>query len=274
MIKNIFEKFINPEYSFSNKIIQKEVNKEQKGNIYIEEYGKFSYFLPGTLNKIDSWETKLKTSKNRGMLYTGSSYTVMGKKFQFKLNERHVDIEKIPILYNEYINKYGDVNSYLYTGGFTEYIETEDKNVLYSILYSSVQRICIKYNIKNFNELFDLSLYMVKNPGISINSVKKSFNIKNIDLYIEYLEKADIIFKINDINDNSMIFYTVDNGFTNLGNLIDKNRLIENAVAKRVVTEYENYSISKDKDTFIVEKGRKEVKRIKIDIDTLTGNSI
>ncbi len=134
--------------------------------------------------------------------------------------------------------------------------------------------MCIKYNIKNFNELFDLSLYMVKNPGISINSVKKSFNIKDIDLYIEYFEKSGIIFKINDINDNSMVFYTVDNGFTNLGNLIDRNRLIENAIAKRIVTEYENYSIFKDNDIFIVEKGRKEVKRIKIDIDTLTGNYI
>ena len=267
MIKGTFEKFINNKYKFNNKIIPEAVNKIAN-NIYLEEYGNFSYFLPGTLNKCSTWEVKLKPSKDNGMLYTGSSCTVIGKKFHFKLNERHVDIEKMPISYGDYINKYGNINDYLYTGGFQEYIETKDKNVLYNILYNSVQRICIKYNIKNFRELFDLSLHIVKNPGMTINDIKKMFNINNIDKYIYYLERANIIFKINDINGNA-ILYTIDNGFANLGNDTNKNGLMENMIARKIITDYKNYNILKDNDSFIIKKGRDEIKRIKIDNNTL-----
>ncbi len=267
MIKGTFEKFINNKYKFNNKIIPEAVNKIAN-NIYLEEYGNFSYFLPGTLNKCSTWEVKLKSSKDNGMLYTGSSCTVIGKKFHFKLNERHVDIEKMPISYSDYINKYGNINDYLYTGGFQEYIETKDKNVLYNILYNSVQRICIKYNIKNFRELFDLSLHIVKNPGMTINDIKKMFNINNIDKYIYYLERANIIFKINDINGNA-ILYTIDNGFANLGNDTNKNGLMENMIARKIITDYKNYNILKDNDSFIIKKGRDEIKRIKIDNNTL-----
>ncbi len=265
----MFAKTIKPETYFNNKIIQKEVNQIPEDNIYVEEYGNLDYFLPGILSKSNYWEIKLKPSKDKGILYTGSSCTIIGKAYKFKLNERHVDVEKIPIDYGEYIKEYGNANDYIYTGGFTEYIETKNKDILYNILYNSIQRLCIKYNIKNFNELFNLSLYIVENPGILLNEVKKLFNINKTDLYINYLEKSNIIFKIRDINEDNFRLYTIDNGFTNLGDNINKNILIENIIAKKIITDYKDYNIFKNNDVFILKKGKKEIKEIKINENTL-----
>lgn len=265
----MFAKNIKSETYFNDKIIQREVNQIPEDNIYFEEYGNLDYFLPGTLSKSNFWEIKLKPSKEKGILYAGSSCTIIGKAYKFKLNEKHVDVEKIPVNYNDYINKYGTLNDYIYTGGFKEYIETKNNDVLYNILYNSIQRLCIKYNIKSFNEIFDLSLYIVKNPCILLNKVKKLFNKNKIDLYINYLEKSNIIFKIEDINENDFRLYTIDNGFTNLGDKINKDVLIENIIAKKIITDYSNYNVFKDNDAFILKKGKKEIKKIKINENTL-----
>jgi len=131
-------------------------------------------------------------------------------------------------------------------GGFPEYLETLQTEVLQNLLKDIVFRdIAIRYAIRNTASLMDISLYLLSNIGkeISFNNLRKTFSVgsaNTVSDYLSWLADAYLLFFLprfswsaKSIAANPRKVYAIDNGLVNANTLsfsADRGRMLENAV--------------------------------------------
>lgn len=206
------------------------------------------------IQNIDKWELYIRTllDKKYSIFITGSNATLMSRELGTKLTGRHLKYELFPFSYEEFL-KFKKLNDnkknfikYFNNGGFPEYLQKYEKQVLQTLFDDIIVRdIIVRYKIRNSEVLKKLAVYLISNIGClySQSSLSKLFDIKSrvsAVQYISYLENCYLFFSVPVFSysvktqiRNPKKIYAIDNGLINANSLSftkDKGRLLENLV--------------------------------------------
>lgn len=212
-----------------------------------------AYFFDEIQN-VENWELYIRQLHDFGkkIYITGSNASLLSKDLGTKLTGRYLNTELFPFSYKEYLvftkkePAVNEVENYLKLGGFPEFLNTKNEEVLQNLFKDILLRdISIRYGIRNTKTLFDLALYLVSNIGkeVSYTKLKNTFQIGSTNSVIDYLdwmEDAYLLFFLQkfswsakSIAINPKKVYAIDNGLLNANSLSfnnDNGRKLENAV--------------------------------------------
>jgi len=219
-----------------------------------ELYGEGGVYFFDEIQNVDKWEKFIRylIDKKEKILITGSNASLLSKELGTKLTGRHLQIEIFPFSFKEFLSMKNQnpsiksFESYMYNGGFPEYLKKEDPTILHELFYDIVAKdISVRFGIKNTEILNKILIYLISNTGseFSYNSIKKTFYVKSVQSvidYISYFENAYLIFTIprfsysykqQQVNPKKV--YSIDNGFSYNNSASfskDKGKMLENLV--------------------------------------------
>lgn len=212
-----------------------------------------AYFFDEIQN-VPSWEVFVRQlhDRNEKVYITGSNATLLSKELGTRLTGRNIRHELFPFSYQEFLrykqleagsNSFGQ---YMLKGGFPEFLEADNPEVLQNFLRDIVFRdIAIRYSIRNTGSLMDITLFLLSNIGkeFSYNNIRKTFGVGSANTiadYLTWLGDAYLMFFLpkfswsaRSIAANPRKVYAIDNGLVNANTLSfsdDRGRLLENAV--------------------------------------------
>ncbi len=228
-----------------------------------------AYFFDEIQN-VPSWEVFIRQlhDRNEKIYITGSNATLLSKELGTRLTGRNIRHELFPFSYDEFL-RYKllsrdavSFTKYLINGGFPEFLDTENPEVLQNILRDIVFRdIAIRYSIRNTGILMDITLYLISNIGkeISYNNLRKTFSMgsaNTVSDYLSWMADSYLLFFLprfswsaKSIAVNPRKVYCIDNGLVNANTLSfseDRGRLLENAVFMHLRRDYDNLYYFKD----------------------------
>ena len=212
-----------------------------------------TYFFD-EIQQIDQWENFVRFRLDEGnrVFITGSNATMLSKELGTKLTGRHISKELFPFSYNEYISFKGfeantdSLANYLNSGGFPEYIKTDNPEILMQNFNDIVIRdISVRHGLKNVTLLKQLAVWLISNTGkrFTGNSLKKSSGVASSSSMMEYLgyfadaylffyiPKFSFSYKVQLINPKKV--YCIDNGLIQANSTSftdDHGRMLENLV--------------------------------------------
>lgn len=212
------------------------------------------YYFFDEIQNVENWEVYVRQLHERGkkVFITGSNASLLSKELGTRLTGRHINQELFPFSYLEFIaysklkNNLTSFEKYLKIGGFPEYIESENQEVLQNLMKDIVYRdIAVRYGIRNTKTLMDITLYLLSNVGkeITFNSLRKTFSVgstNSVADYLKWLEDCYLLFFLDrfswsskSIAINPRKVYGIDTGLIQANSLSfseDKGRLFENFV--------------------------------------------
>lgn len=212
-----------------------------------------AYFFDEIQN-VPDWEIFIRQlhDRNEKIYLTGSNATLLSKELGTRLTGRHIRHELFPFSYEEFLtykqieNNVESFKLFLVQGGFPEYLESLQTEVLQNLLKDIVFRdIAIRYSLRNTTSLMDICLYLLSNIGkeISFNNLRKTFSVGSANTVSDYLSglaDAYLLFFLprfswsaKSIYSNPRKVYAIDNGLVNANTLsfsADRGRMLENAV--------------------------------------------
>jgi hypothetical protein len=211
------------------------------------------YFFDEIQN-VDNWEIFVRQLHERGekVFVTGSNASLLSKELGTKLTGRYLSHELFPFAYNEFLehtnqeNNLDSFENYRKLGGFPEFLDTQNTDVLQTLLRDILFRdIAIRYGIRNTKTLFDIALHLLSNVGkeTTYNSLRKAFDVgstNSVSDYLKWLEDTYILFFLprfswspKSVLVNPRKVYAIDTGFIQANTLsrsADSGRLLENMV--------------------------------------------
>jgi predicted AAA+ superfamily ATPase len=206
------------------------------------------------IQNVDGWETYIRQLHDRGakIFITGSNASLLSSELGTRLTGRHLRHEMFPLSFPEFLKcrklkkSVGSFDQYLNSGGFPEYLLTENPEILQMQLRNIVLRdIAIRHNIRNTKSLMEVTLFLLSNIGneYSYNGLKKNFGMGSANTasdYVSWLEDKYLLFFLprfswsaKNTTVNPRKVYAIDTGMVNANTLScieDKGRLLENVV--------------------------------------------
>jgi predicted AAA+ superfamily ATPase len=234
------------------------VNNETKPHIFLDE-----------VQHVAQWEKWVLTGyelKRAQFYVTGSSPKLLSREFGTALSGRFLSITVFPLSFGEYLqfkaqpapDKISLITQKLvYKIGFNEYLKgggfpkactlDEDLRRQEIIMYYEtiiLKDIVARYNLKNYDNVKKVALYLLSNIGkpFNLNKVRVSLTLSYdlTDKYFEYLKDTFLLFEVFQYNHslnrqfaNRRKVYCIDNGIlTNTSFRIseDYGRYLENLV--------------------------------------------
>jgi predicted AAA+ superfamily ATPase len=138
------------------------------------------------------------------------------------------------------------LKKYMETGGFPEYVKTEDDDILHQLFEDILVRdIAVRYGVRDVKTLKRLALYLVSNVGnlVTGNKLRSLFGIgatSTVMEYFSYLEQTWLMhfipkfsYSIRKQSVNPRKVYAIDNGLINVNSKSfsgDYGRILENLV--------------------------------------------
>ena len=241
-----------------------------------------AYFFDEIQN-VASWEVFIRQLHDKGkkVFITGSNASLLSKELGTRLTGRHLRQELFPFSYTEYLlhkkleNSLEAFESYIQKGGFPEFINFENQDILQTLLKDIVLRdIAVRYGLKNIKTVMDICLFLVSNIGkeCTYNSLKKAFSVgsaNSVSDYLAWFEDSYLLFFLprfswsaKSIAINPRKIYAIDNGLVQANSLSftkDKGRLLENAVYLFLRQKYQSLFYFQDKnecDFIVFEKNQ------------------
>ena len=183
---------------------------------------------------------------------TGSNASLLSKELGTRLTGRHLRHEMFPFSYPEYLlftkqkKSAVSISRYLQEGGFPEYLESHNPEILQTLLKDIVLRdIAVRHQVRNTHVLLNMALFLISNIGkeCTYNSLKKIFGLgsaNTVSDFLSWLEDAYLLFflprfswsaKNSSVNPRKV--YAIDTGLVDANTLSfteDKGRLLENAI--------------------------------------------
>ena len=185
---------------------------------------------------------------------------MLSRELGTKLTGRHITKELFPFSYAEYCGYKeqeigeGSLYDYLYKGGFPQYLQLDNPDVLSDLVNDIVYRdIAVRYNIRDEHSLKSLLAYLVGNIGnlVSANKLKQVLGVKStstVSDYFSYFEQTYLIsfvprfsysYKAQLLNPKKV--YCVDNGVVSIASpsfTRDEGRRLENMVFAELRRRY------------------------------------
>lgn len=239
------------------------------------------YFFDEIQN-VDNWEIFVRQLHERGekVFVTGSNASLLSKELGTKLTGRYLSHELFPFAYNEFLDHTNQENSltsfesYRKLGGFPEFLDTQNTDVLQTLLRDILFRdIAVRYGIRNTKTLFDITLHLLSNVGkeTTYNSLRKTFDIgstNSVSDYLKWLEDTYILFFLprfswspKSVLVNPRKVYAIDSGFIQANTISrssDSGRLLENLVYLHLRQQTKELFYFREKgecDFVVMEKG-------------------
>lgn len=235
------------------------------------------------IQNIEQWENYVRFKLDEGfkVFITGSNASMLSKELGTKLTGRHLLKELFPFSYHEFLqyskreDNSDSVSIYLKNGGFPEYIQSGNDEMLMRLFNDIIIRdISVRFGLKNHLLLQQVAVYLVSNVGklITGNGLKKVFGIKSTTTILEYLAfledcylfqyvpKFSYSLKVQQINAKKC--YAIDNGMIDIISLSfsdDIGRKFENLVYLELRRKYDQvfYFSEKKECDFVVYKYNK-----------------
>lgn len=185
-------------FEFSDFRIVDEVIKEHEGCIAL---------LFDEIQIVDGWEVYIRGKLDEGFYVgiTGSNASMLSRELGTKLTGRHITKELFPFSYAEYCGFTGktigdsSLYDYLHQGGFPQYLQLDDQDVLTDLVNDIVYRdIAVRYNIRDDHSLKSLLAYLMGNVGnlVSATKLKQILGMKStstVSDYFSYFEQTYLI---------------------------------------------------------------------------------
>jgi len=206
------------------------------------------------IQNVEAWETYIRQLHDRGakIFITGSNASLLSRELGTRLTGRHLRHAMFPFSFPEFLKfrklkkSVSSFDQYLNSGGFPEYLLTENPEVLQMQLRDIVLRdIAIRHNIRNTKSLMEVTLFLLSNIGkeYSYNGLRKNFGMGSANTasdYVSWLEDSYLLFFLPRFSwsaKNTVVnprkVYAIDTGMVNANTLSfmeDKGRLLENIV--------------------------------------------
>lgn len=225
---------------FDNGMTDKEMYEDIKKEI---TDGKKYYLLLDEVQEVTNWEKAINSlleNFSTDIYVTGSNSKLMSREISTYLSGRYVEIPVYTLSFSEYLvfkertglSKKDLLMEYIRTGGFPIIADHDlDERSSYQIvegIYHSVitNDITKRFNIKNYDLFNRVVKFIVENVGktFSANTIVKylksegrSLTIESIYNYLEWLEKAFVIYRCSryDLQGKSVLktqekFYLAD----------------------------------------------------------------
>ena len=220
---------------------------------------------------VDGWELYIrqKLDEHYTVLVTGSNAGMLGSELGTKLTGRHLDRELLPFSYTEYLTFRGFLEksaafpadapsflSYLAQGGFPEYLELNDEEILFRLFDDILYRdIAVRYGIRDTSALKRLALFLLSNTGnpVTANRLTGAMGIKSASTVLDYfsclehsyllsfVQKFDWSFRTQNVNPRKI--YACDTGLARVLSVTpsaDTGHLLETAVYWQLHRRYRN----------------------------------
>ncbi len=211
------------------------------------------YFFDEIQN-IEGWERFIRIlhDKKIRVVLSGSNASLLSKELGTSLTGRQITYELFPFSYNEYLmhrNKNQGISSFeefLELGGFPEYLNSNNRNVLIQLFNDLIYRdIIVRHGLRNAKVVRELGVYLATNIGkeFSFNNLAKTFELGSVNTvlsYISFFEDAYLFFTVPRFSyslkqqaKNPKKIYGIDSGLISNLSLSfskDKGRLLENMV--------------------------------------------
>lgn len=201
------------------------------------------YLLLDEVQEVDGWEkaiNKLLETTNCDIYVTGSNSKLMASEISTYLSGRYVSIPVYTLSFREYADFKGSdedsidtlLDDYIRTGGFPivalgDFNETAKMQIVEGIYNSVVSYdITQRHNVANIDLFNRVVKYIIENVGktFSANSIvkflkseKRTLSAETVYNYIDWLERAFIIYRCNryDLQGKSVLktqekFYLAD----------------------------------------------------------------
>lgn len=221
-------------------------------NIIKEQKSEWLFF--DEIQVVEGWEiyVRQKLDEHFKVIVTGSNASLLSKELGTKLTGRHIPFELYPFSYSEFLRykkaaaDKSTAEQYLVSGGFPEYVRTNDENMLTTMFQDIIYRdIVARYGIKEITALQRLSLFLSQNIGnrFTAGKLKQSLSVGSTGTILNwcnYLENSYLFsfvekfsYSVRSQMVNAKKIYAVDTGLIhalNLKSTLDMGHLLENAV--------------------------------------------
>lgn len=284
---------------FDNGMTDKEMYEDIKKEI---TDGKKYYLLLDEVQEVTDWEKAINSlleNFSTDIYVTGSNSKLMSSEISTYLSGRYVEIPVYTLSFSEYLvfkertglSKKDLLMEYIRTGGFPIIADHDlDERSSYQIvegIYHSVitNDITKRFNIKNYDLFNRVVKFIVENVGktFSANTIVKylksegrSLTIESIYNYLEWLEKAFVIYRCSryDLQGKSVLktqekFYLADSSlkYCILGfNPRSIAAMLENIVYFELLRKGYSVFIGKNETKEIDFVGVKQDKRIYVQV--------
>lgn len=284
---------------FDNGMTDKEMYEDIKKEIID---GKKYYLLLDEVQEVTNWEKAINSlleNFSTDIYVTGSNSKLMSREISTYLSGRYVEIPVYTLSFSEYLifkertglSKKDLLMEYIRTGGFPIIADNDlDEKSSYQIvegIYHSVitNDITKRFNIKNYDLFNRVVKFIVENVGktFSANTIVKylksegrSLTVESIYNYLEWLEKAFVIYRCSryDLQGKSVLktqekFYLADSSlkYCILGfNPRSIAAMLENIVYFELLRKEYSVFIGKNETKEIDFVGVKQDKRIYVQV--------
>lgn len=273
--------------------------------VFMEEFGPQTTYYLDEVQNIVGWERYVSRLYSSGakVFVTGSNANLLSRELGTFLTGRHVTHTLYPFSFGEFITArritiardtmyttegraslYRLFVEYLHTGGFPQYVFSNNDNYL-SALYNDIiyKDVLVRNNLTNERQIKELMFYLTSNIGhrFTFNSLAKQTGIKSADTakaYFTYIESTYLIGQLNKFDYSSGIqlrspkkSYCIDNAIINkIGFNATENigSLLENVVYIELMRRGGElfYFAGKGECDFIVRHGIKVTKAIQVTV--------
>lgn len=133
------------------------------------------------LQLVEGWEIYVRQKLDEGfkVIITGSNASLLSRELGTKLTGRHISQELFPFSYSEFLtfkklsSSAISLKTYMHTGGFPEYLKTEDEEQLTTLFNDILIRdIVTRYGVKDIKSLQRLASYLYSNIANRITATK------------------------------------------------------------------------------------------------------
>ncbi len=253
-------------------------------NIIKKQNSKILFF--DEIQLVDKWEIYIRQKLDEGfqVVITGPNASLLSYELGTKLTGRHITKELFPFSYNEFLAfkellpNSDSLELYLKTGGFPEYLKSNDSEQL-STLFDDIliRDIVARYGIKDIRTIQRLSSYLISNVGnkITASKLKQPLSIgatSTVLNWLSYLELSYLFFLLpmysNSVKAqmvNPKKIYSIDNGLINVNSISfteDKGRKFENLIflhLKRRYQELYYFNFKKECDFIVMNKNSTQI---------------
>lgn len=270
------------------------VNDSAKPHIFLDE-----------VQNVGQWEKWVLTGYEleRAHFYvTGSSSKLLSREFGTALSGRFLAINTLPLGFEEYLLFQGlqsptkanlitqkisfkkAFNDYLTTGGFPKVVSLDDELRRQEILsyYETIilKDIVARHNLKNYDSVKKVALYLLSNIGkpFNLNKVRTSLSLSYelTNKYYEYLKDTFLLFEISQYDHslkkqfaNRRKVYCIDNGILSYAAFRiseDYGRYLENLVFVELVRREQEvyYHQQKKECDFVIKQGLQITRAIQV----------
>lgn len=220
---------------------------------------------------LPKWELFVRQLLDSGyqVAITGSNAAMLSQELGTKLTGRHISYELFPFSYPEYLQftkrKQGTqaVETYLQSGGFPEYLKTQEHLLLNQLLEDILYRdIIVRYGVRDVQAIRKLAVYLLSNVAkpVSANNLKQLFHVKSTNTildYFSYLENTYVVqfvpkfsYSVKQQVRNDKKVYAIDPGMVQQNSLSlseDKGRKFENMIYLHLRRKYKEIYYFKEK---------------------------